>query len=317
LTSEQVAQWASDPEAFLKEESEENSATNPRKIGLDVLHLMLNKFGATVFLPAHVQGALSRVQQSAQLKAAGDGFWWTVREAAHLAIGTIALELTPELLDLNAYLPILAEDAASSLPCLRATALWTSGQFSSSVIDARFAPFVQAAIQTIQTASHELPVRIFACRALTSFLPKVPRPSVAPLAAPLLQGLLALLPALSSEVSEPVLDALIVTLELSPPTTAQLEPVLVGSLLTLWSKHVADVSLTAAIVDIFVTIAGVKEAVGALAGHLLPILTRNLAHPEAIPGVTEGSLQIITALINKATPEMTGTLFATVRVQLL
>lgn len=167
-------QWAEDPEQFLKDEDEESeAATSPRKVCLDVLELMQNKFGPA-YMAGLTQAVMSRLQQSAQLKAAGDAFWWRMREAAHIALGSSALELTPQTFDMNAYLPVLAEDAASSLPCLRATALWCSGQFPVELIDARFGAFVQSAIETIQLSNtQELPVRIFACRALSSFLPKV------------------------------------------------------------------------------------------------------------------------------------------------
>ena len=266
MTADQVDQWAHDPEQFLKDDDEESvSTTSARKVCLQLLDLMQSKFGAA-YVPAITQAVFARLQQSAQMKAAGDAFWWRMREAAHLALGSAAVELTAQTIDLNSYLPILTEDAASSLPCLRATALWCSGQFPAELIDGRFAPFVQSAIETIQLANvQELPVRVFACRGLTSFLPKVPRASVAPLAAPLIQGLLGLLPSLSSEVASTVLDALIVALELSPETTAQLEPLVVGALLTLWQRHLADVMLTATIVDSFVTIASIKEAVIPLA----------------------------------------------------
>lgn len=44
-----------------------------------------------------------------------------------------------------------------------------------------------------------------------------------------------------------------------------MEPMVVSGLLQLWTRHVADVSLTAGIVDALCTIAGVKEATSALA----------------------------------------------------
>ena len=93
----------------------------------------------------------------------------------------------------------------------------------------------------------------------------MPRASAAQLAAPLIQSVLALLPSLSSEVAQTVLDTLIVALELSPAATSQLEPAVTSSLLQLWQKHIADVMLTAAIVDSFVTIACIQEAVISLA----------------------------------------------------
>lgn len=89
---------------------------------------------------------------------------------------------------------------------------------------------------------------------------QVPRASAAQLAAPLIQSVLALLPSLSSEVAQTVLDTLIVALELSPAATAQLEPAVTASLLQLWQKHVADTMLTASVVDAFVTVACIKEA---------------------------------------------------------
>ena len=70
---------------------------------------MQAKFG-DAFLPALTQAVLSRLQQSAQMKAAGDANWWRLREAAHIALGSAAVELSPQTFDMNAYLPLLAEE---------------------------------------------------------------------------------------------------------------------------------------------------------------------------------------------------------------
>lgn len=58
-------------------------------------------------------------------------------------------------------------DAAENIPYLRSRALWCSAQFAEEVIDAKFAPFLQAAVEVLQPGRPDpLPMKIAACKAV-------------------------------------------------------------------------------------------------------------------------------------------------------
>jgi importin-9 len=125
-----------------------------------------------------------RLAEAAQLKAAGNGDWWRLREAVLFAIGTqisllddIVSSGVPSGLDTQGMLRDMLEndlEPADVPPFLRGRALWVAAKLGRGLPRGQAAAFLSPVAVGLGSVS-PLPVRIGACRAAAQLFKLVPR----------------------------------------------------------------------------------------------------------------------------------------------
>lgn len=163
-----------------------------------------------------------RLREADEARAAGSDDWWRLREATLLAIGT-QIDLSddttgapdgaavPAGLDVKGMLSnVLTQDlrADNVPPFLRGRALWIAAKLGRGLPRGEASPFLEPAVAGLG-ASHPLPVRIGACRAIAQLF-KMLEPKES---ARHMDAVISALVGLLGEVQEDVLLLVIETTE--------------------------------------------------------------------------------------------------------
>ena len=133
----QEAEWASDANAFVAQESEESTSYSVRVASCDLLDMLVDRLSARV-LPA-VQANLGLViAQSGDASAARADDWWRPLEAAFAAFGAIAQTVLEILEDEKSAGKALSLDLSQLLVNVIPGILTQSRMFHASCCFMRF-----------------------------------------------------------------------------------------------------------------------------------------------------------------------------------
>ena len=200
-----------------------------------------------------------------------------------------------------------ASASASASPVLLSRCIWLLGRYSWALTapNQAHAGF-QAAISAL-ASTQLLPVRISACRALSSLSSQMSKqsfgtdPSAMMMAA--VQGVCALLSdtALSSDVLPTVVGALADLLGDNEQIACHAEPHLTPALVHVWSLNASNPHLCGAIVEVFQSIAASPAALPGLQSRLLPTLCSLVSgHATNLPGIVEYALDLMAVISRRA-----------------
>ena len=167
---------------------------------------------------------------------------------------------------------------------LRSRALWTAGRVSSALSDAQAAPFIGAAVAALSADSAALPLRLAACKALTSLSRQVkPGSAAASEAMPgALAALAALLPRVPPSATPTVLRAVVCCAKASPAAAAAASRTLGTVVMAMWIRAAHHTTLGEDLKDVAVVLARNPDpaVAGMLAERFAPTLGGALARTE-------------------------------------
>ncbi|KAG8947886.1 hypothetical protein FRC04_010244 [Tulasnella sp. 424] len=313
MTSEDEVEWASDPNAFLADDIDEESATL-RNVSFDVVVAVeeISPEGTALAL----QGVLQRIiQDSNNARLGGNAGWWKLMEAGLAAAGSLEedeFDAKPFLVDVIPPLLNLGGD----LPFIQGRGFVFASQFSDQLPSTLFAQYLQAVVAALESPSVSMPVKVSAVKAMQNFAGKSEAKDViVPLAARICNDLTPFLLSATEDALTLVTEALLAVIEMgdSEWLTPELTAPLVTSLMEVWVKNVKgaaahrncaveDPILLSVLTDVFVAIArcpvpGVYQAIVTIA---LPSLA------SAITQATQDQSWIVTSAIDLATSLMRG-----------
>ncbi|KIO31746.1 polysaccharide lyase family 8 protein [Tulasnella calospora MUT 4182] len=302
MTAEDEVEWASDPNAFLADDIDEESATL-RNLAFDLV-ISIEEI-ATEGAAMALQAVLQRiVQDSNNARLGGNPGWWKLMEAGLAAAGSLEedeFDAKPFLVDVIPPLLNLGGD----LPFIQGRGFVFASQFSDQLPANLFSQYLQAVVAALESPSVSMPVKVSAVKAMQNFAGKSDAKDViVPLAARICNDLTPFLLSATEDALTLVTEALLAMIELgdSEWLTPELTTPLVTSLMEVWIKNVKDPILLSVLTDVFVAIArcpvpGVYQAIVTIA---LPSLA------SAITQATQDQSWIVTSAIDLATSLMRG-----------
>lgn len=309
--------WSSDPNQFVADDEDDTWAYSPRTAAVDLFDEMVEVFGNDG-LTAVVSAASAKMQEAAARMQAQNPHWWKLREAAELALGTIADELIDQqmqgvrILDIETMLrSVLVQDLdvncvfhsvafilmSAATEFLRGRALWLSSRLAGGASVDLWGPYVGCAVQALSTTS-PIPVRVSACRALAKFCPRIDKQQLAPLLPAIIQGVAALANQGGEELLTLVLEVLTRLAKLNPEVTAQFESALSVLALSTWSAHSEDATLTDDAVELMDVLAANPMIRDNIRARCAPAIMQIMQEPEKFqPGTCHnGSIYLIPCL---------------------
>eukprot|EP01126_Amoeba_proteus_P062878 TRINITY_DN8607_c0_g1_i3.p1 TRINITY_DN8607_c0_g1~~TRINITY_DN8607_c0_g1_i3.p1 ORF type:complete len:673 (-),score=155.31 TRINITY_DN8607_c0_g1_i3:91-2109(-) len=232
---------------------------------------------------------------------------WKLVEAAVYAFGLVAETFMKKKMKMDwqgfvggILLPGIAEHQP---PFVRGRCLW-SASFLVLVLSAdQFRPFLEAA-SVYLTNSHEIvPVKIFACRALSNFCPRLGDFKELPMyLSGLMQGLINVLDVLKSDTLYLVLRTLHVLLPLSEDVAERSLDAIVTRILILWAHNYKDQELVEYFLCIFVDYASIPSCQCRLQELVSPTICNLISkHSEQPFYVLETALNIANTIILHST----------------
>eukprot|EP00897_Mesotaenium_endlicherianum_P009989 jgi/Mesen1/9018/ME000565S08347 len=186
MTEEQVELWSADANQYIADE--DDITLTCRTSGTMLMEELVREFDERA-LQGIVTAVQRRLHEAAVAKARGQPSYWKLREAAILAIGTVAdsfiahLERGTKVLDVEAFLnQLLGEDlgpGGEALPFAQARALWATGRFASALAEGKVSPFLEAAVRGLSSTNAGV-VKVGACRALARLYPRLDKATLRP-----------------------------------------------------------------------------------------------------------------------------------------
>uniref|UniRef100_A0A7I4DD79 Importin N-terminal domain-containing protein n=1 Tax=Physcomitrium patens TaxID=3218 RepID=A0A7I4DD79_PHYPA len=308
MTEEQVQTWSSDPNQYVADEDDVTYSC--RVSGILLLEELVTVFEMDG-LRLIVEAVQQRLIEASQAKALGRTDWWKLREAAILAIGTVANSLHEMAntvheakavslsFNFEPFLDsILAEDLGAAgvqeCPFLHGRALWAAAKFSTAIDKPRSEKFFYAAINGLGDGM-PAPIKVGACRALAQLFEHVNVSSLRTHLGPVYAALAKLLQEAAIKADD--------------QAAAAAEPVISPLLLNTWANNVSDPFISCDAFDTLETLKKVPGCAQPLALRALPVLASILARPQHQPqqqpqDLVNGALDLLAMLLKKAPLEV-------------
>ncbi|KIP03840.1 hypothetical protein PHLGIDRAFT_31632 [Phlebiopsis gigantea 11061_1 CR5-6] len=259
MTADEEAEWASDANAFVAQESEESTSYSVRVASCDLLDMLVDRLSNRVL--SAVQSNLGLViSQSSEANRANSEDWWRPLEAAFAAFGAIsqtALEILddektagkPLSLDLTQLLVNVVPGilTQSQYSFMQGRAFVLASQFSSALPDSVAGQYIDAVISVLEAKDVSIPVKVSSIRAVQGFCKNCAETEVVPRAPRICKSIESFIPITASDTLTLVLDALSTLLLVQRGTwlTVELAEALVPSVLNVWAKGAQDPHLMA------------------------------------------------------------------------
>ncbi|ETV71721.1 hypothetical protein H257_13149 [Aphanomyces astaci] len=268
ITRAQLELWTDDPNQYVVDEDDDSLQHNVRNTGVDLLRELETTLGTSV-LTASIQATHQRLTESS----------WRVQEAALLVMGALAEPLlmtratsdaAPTGLDLPSFLTTLFDvmHAAESNIYLKARALWCASRFATVMTEAQLLAFIQVAISGLDPAQ-VIPVKLYACRALGTFVQHEKADAILPpFATTIVDRLLHLTVDATPETLHVVLETLALVVVV-PGTPVQR---VLTCVVPLWLRHLDDRMVHDVTVDILAALVADADAAPVVLTHVVPVL---------------------------------------------
>ncbi|KAK7407626.1 hypothetical protein VNO78_09583 [Psophocarpus tetragonolobus] len=316
MTEQQVHTWSGDANQFIADE--EDATYSCRISGVLLLEEVVNSFDGDGIL-AIIDGAKQWFTESQIRKAAGNATWWRIREATLFALSSLSEQLfeteetgfdTSGLKHLVEQ--ILTEDSQIGLlenPFLYARIFTSVAKFSSLISSGLLEHFLYLAIKAI-TMDVPPPVKVGACRALTSLLPESKIEIVQSQLLGLVSSLTDLLNHASDEALHMVLDTLLAAVKAGHESSTLVENMISPVILNLWASHVSDPFISIDALEILEAIKSIPGCVHPLVSRILPYVGPILNKPqEQADGLVAGSLDLVTMLLKNAPADIVKAIY--------
>ncbi|KAK7348836.1 hypothetical protein VNO80_23551 [Phaseolus coccineus] len=246
MTEQQVHTWSADANQFIADE--EDATYSCRISGVLFLEEVVNSFDDEG-ISAIIDGTKQWFNESETRKAAGNSSWWRIREATLFALSSLSEQLfeTEETGVYTGDLKHLVEKifAVDSLigplecPFLYARIFTSVAKFSSLISSGLLEHYLYLAMKAV-TIDVPPPVKVGACRALSSLLPEATNEIVQSQLLGLFSSLTDLLNHASEETLHMVLDTLLAAVKAGRESSTVVENMIAPVILNVWASHVSD-----------------------------------------------------------------------------
>ncbi|ETW01563.1 hypothetical protein, variant [Aphanomyces invadans] len=268
ITRAQLELWSDDPNQYIIDEDDDSLQHNVRNTGADLLRELEATLGSTV-LTATIQATQRRLAEPS----------WRLQEAALLVMGALAepllmtratVETNTAGLDLPQFLATLFDvmHAAESNIYLKARALWCASRFATVMTEAQLVAFIQASISGLDRAQ-VIPVKLYACRALGTFVQHEKAVAVLP---PFATTIVERLVHLTIDATPETLHVVLETLALVVVDAADVAQPILRCVVPLWVSHLDDRLVHDVVVDILAVLVANAAVAPAVLDHVVPPL---------------------------------------------
>ncbi|RHY01162.1 hypothetical protein DYB25_002131 [Aphanomyces astaci] len=266
ITRAQLELWTDDPNQYVVDEDDDSLQHNVRNTGVDLLRELETTLGTSV-LTASIQATHQRLTESS----------WRVQEAALLVMGALAEPLlmtratsdaAPTGLDLPSFLTTLfdvmhAAESSTIDIYLKARALWCASRFATVMTEAQLLAFIQVAISGLDPVQ-VIPVKLYACRALGTFVQHEKADAILP---PFATTIVDRLLHLTVDATPETLHVALVVVVPGTPVQRVLTCVV-----PLWLRHLDDRMVHDVTVDILAALVADADAAPVVLTHVVPVL---------------------------------------------
>eukprot|EP01112_Ceratiomyxa_fruticulosa_P020359 TRINITY_DN6906_c0_g1_i3.p1 TRINITY_DN6906_c0_g1~~TRINITY_DN6906_c0_g1_i3.p1 ORF type:complete len:1035 (-),score=257.67 TRINITY_DN6906_c0_g1_i3:71-3175(-) len=303
LTQEDIELWESDPQKLIADMDDEVSTT-VRSVGLSLVADVIENHASHAINV--IQTALiQRLQESDQMRAQNVNSWWKLREASLYLLNGIAPEIREIGLqnlgfDFSAFIVSVLtfnyNGTGDAYEFLKARAILCAGSFAKYLPIDLAIQFFRLAIETLQSKESSMPLKILCCTAIASFTKALDKSVSKPYVKSILSGIVVILPDANEDTLITLLDTIVIVVKVDKESTIELEAQLTPYLLSIWT-HNPDPLVSQDIFDIFQSISQMGvEVLPGLLDRIIPTLLIVLSSPDKLPGLVEGTLDLLTVL---------------------
>eukprot|EP00002_Diphylleia_rotans_P008676 TRINITY_DN1868_c0_g1_i1.p1 TRINITY_DN1868_c0_g1~~TRINITY_DN1868_c0_g1_i1.p1 ORF type:complete len:1012 (-),score=224.63 TRINITY_DN1868_c0_g1_i1:177-3212(-) len=302
LSDSQMETAAEDPNQFVADEDDDALTSNVRTMAQSLLQGMFDGFDKKLF-PTLSHAVSTRIRESQEKLQAGDANWWRLREAAVLAISTLAEEINTTgqeaytALNLSEFFStILTTDLSPSAPpFLKSRAINFTSKFISILPPQQAKEFLPLCLSALE-ASQPFHLRMAACRMTYRIATKLPASDMKGIITPLCQSVCQLISLTNNDTFHIVLETLTAVLKVDAEASASIEPSLTPFILNLWMSQPTDPLMSVNVIDIVEALAKIPECRPSLYQRCFPILTQSLSQTQQL-GVVETVVELAIALV--------------------
>eukprot|EP01094_Clydonella_sp_ATCC50884_P016376 TRINITY_DN2722_c0_g1_i1.p1 TRINITY_DN2722_c0_g1~~TRINITY_DN2722_c0_g1_i1.p1 ORF type:complete len:667 (-),score=255.52 TRINITY_DN2722_c0_g1_i1:53-2053(-) len=286
-----------DPNEYVAEEDDELNPTKSYTVRTScrrMIDTLLDVFAKEQFGALALMAAVQlRLGEMEEMKERGGDMWWKMREAIIHIMGSTAEALSclpDESFSTDSFMQQLADDARSpASPFLRGRALSCASQFAAMCSEEASSHFLKAAIESLHREDEPFPVRIGACRAISTFCPNLKKELMGEYVPEILSGMCGLMRETHEDTLHLVVDTLLTAMEVDEAITARFHAPLTQHALEIWETFHNDHIVNNCVLDIFRVLGKIEGCQGELQEALVPRIVKifNLSISGKIRGEEE------------------------------
>ncbi|KAF8522163.1 ARM repeat-containing protein [Hysterangium stoloniferum] len=295
MTSEDEESWASNANAFVAHEDDENLEYSLRVAGLDLLICLLDRY--STHATRALQNATQRlIEESNQARQQGSQDWWVWRslEAALAALGAHASTILDTIEDeeaANRPLPFDVESlltnvipsllTLSEYPFLQGRSFVFASQYAKRLSPGLSSQYLNAAIEVLEADNAGIPVKVSAVKAIRNFCTQVGDNVVISIAPRIIKDLGPFLLVTTEDTLALVLEAIraVVQIDDGKWIDVDLALPLSQAVLEVWTKNIKDPLLLSILDELLTDLASssTPNVYQAVVSQTLPTLCNALA----------------------------------------
>ncbi|KAH7886300.1 ARM repeat-containing protein [Phlebopus sp. FC_14] len=268
MTEEDEETWATNANAFVAQEEDENDMYGVRVAGFELLNTVLDRSPAEVCktFQDNLQQAIPSCQAA---RDNGSPSWWKPLEAVLAAIGSQAEDIMecvadeqesgrPKPIDIEQLLTNVIPSILSQadFPFLQGRAFVFASQFAKLLPLQLAGQYLEAAMQVIESNTAGIPVKVSAVKAVHNFCQGGEDSALVPFVARIAQDLGPFLLVTTEDTLSLVLETMSVVLEVDKASwlTTDLANSLVLAILEVWAKNNKDPIFLSIFTDILTSL---------------------------------------------------------------
>eukprot|EP01127_Copromyxa_protea_P004457 TRINITY_DN14318_c0_g1_i1.p1 TRINITY_DN14318_c0_g1~~TRINITY_DN14318_c0_g1_i1.p1 ORF type:complete len:1032 (-),score=263.01 TRINITY_DN14318_c0_g1_i1:64-2724(-) len=302
MTEAQTETYARDPNQWVADEDNE-TACNIRISASTLVTELISGFKEAAVTP-FIAALGKRLQESGE---ASNKHGWKMGEASVYAFGLAAPIILRKgyTMDWQGFTNgiLVPGVAAGQPPFIRGRCLWAASFATQRLSNEQVGTFLQVAANYLNDKNEVLPVKIFACRALSKFCPQITNPAqLSEYLSGLMQGLIEVLDSLKGDTLLLVLHTLHILVALNEEVAENALEAIVVRLQLLWAHNYKDHELVNHMLDLIDDFASYPSCQHRLQSILAPSLVNIIKNGDGQNFyVLETALQIITHMVLRST----------------
>ncbi|KAL4067241.1 armadillo-type protein [Scleroderma yunnanense] len=317
MTADDEETWATNANAFVAQEEDENQVYGVRVAGFEVLYTLLDRSPAQVCTTLQVQ-LQQAIASSHEARNRGTPNWWKLLEAALAAVGSHAediLECIDEEVESGRPKPLDIEDllanvipsilAQSEFPFLQGRAFVFASQFAKLLPLQIAGKYLETATKVLESNAAGIPVKVSAVKAIHNFCEGAEDSAIKPFAPRIIQDLGPFLLATTEDTLSLVLETMSVVLEVDKGSwlSPELAQSLVLAVLEVWARNNKDPLFLCIFSDIVGSLAtsSAESVYGTVVKQSLPTLCIAIANANPDESWIAGSaIDLVSSLVRGA-----------------
>ncbi|KAJ3249603.1 Importin 9 [Chytriomyces hyalinus] len=307
ITDGQIADWESDPSAFIQIE-EDTAPSFSMRYAVTMLFEQLTVRHSAKSLQALLDVVITLHAKSMASKNSGDLNWWRLLESClyclcleHEAVidGVKAGKIS---FDFSGFFEHVIQESAKSreYPLLQGRALVFISLYSTFIPESQLVHYIHA-IATGLGQDHGLPCRISAIRALSKLADKPEAVThFNQFIGPIIECICSMLPNAADDFLLLLLETLIPLVKVDGAATVKYEATLVPLLVQVWTAHPDDNLVNVCVMNVFTILSKNPLMLEALQARLLPPLCHSVADVNLMnqqSGIYSSSVVLLGVLI--------------------